>query len=493
MRFELKLVDIQLKNFRLFDEVKVNFDDKLTVLIGENGAGKTALLEGVAKALNAVVLRLRKNTTELDEHKYYALTDVKYGQDAILTDMNLQQIFEDEDDNVKMRISELSEIDKEYQERFKELNESLQNSKVDTDEEGFWRNEIDLFEKDIREKIKSVEDRYGKNIDPENIKYRLNPTYSEDVQKEPFAEDNIEIIERVALEIDKARKEKKEISLPVIVYYPCERIITDSKNGQEETYGMNMFNGYDHALDGLSLDYKRFLEWYDWQERIERVKKSNKVLNIVKEAILAVLNDADDISFKNIYIDPSQFKNPRLIMQKGTDEVEVNQLSSGEKSLMMLVSNLAYRLALLNPNSTDPLKEGQGIVLIDEIDLHLHPRWQREVIPKLLTIFPNIQWVITTHSPQVLMNVKRENVKVINNGKIEEAPFIEGRDANALSTDVFGLTKRLPKYEKMLDKIYDLIDNGEEKQAQIEIEILKQKWGEADLDLHRAESFLEVL
>jgi predicted ATP-binding protein involved in virulence len=214
----------------------------------------------------------------------------------------------------------------------------------------------------------------------------------------------------------------------------------------------------------------------------------------VSTAILQMLNnDADDVQFKRLYIDPSVFNNYQLVLEKGTERINVHQLSSGEKSLLVLVSDLARRLALANPLSKNPLKDGQGIVLIDEIDLHLHPRWQRAVIPKLRSIFPEIQWVITTHSPQVLMNVKRENVKVINHGKIEEAPFIEGRDANALSLDVFGLPKRLPKYEAMLDKIHDLIDNGEEKQAQIELESLKQIWGNDDLDMHRAESFLEML
>ncbi len=508
MRFELKLRDIQLKNFRLFEEVKVNFDDKLTVLIGENGAGKTALLEGVAKALNAVVLRLRKNTTELDEQKYYALTDVKYGQDAILTDLNLQQIFEDEEDeNAKMRISELSEIDKEYQERFNELNASLQNAKEGTDEEEFWHNEIDLFEQDTKEKIKNVEDRYGKSIEPENIRYRMNPTYSEDVQKEPFAEENLWIIEEIALKVDKSRKEKKEISLPVIVYYPCERIITDSKNGKDETYGMNMFNGYDHALDGLSLDYSRFLAWYDWQERIERRNKTNRVLDIVRQSILDILNDSEDSTFTVIDIDPTVFNNPKLIIQKGDSRVEVKQLSSGEKSLMMLVSNLAYRLALLNPFSKDPLKEGQGIVLIDEIDLHLHPRWQREVIPKLLGIFPNIQWVVTTHSPFIIAaeHVTPENAFIITEDAETKKKVVvsvedlgkqtEGLEPNRILKEIMNVSLRNKETETDIQKLTTLLnlDDCDKPETLKLFNDLSEQLGKQDSFIVRAAHRLSVL
>jgi predicted ATP-binding protein involved in virulence len=442
MRFELKLRDIELHNFRLFDEVKINFDDKLTVLIGENGAGKTALLEGVAKALNAIVLRLRKNTTELDEHKYYALTDVKYGQEAILTDINLEQIFEDdENESEASKVGDLAlkQIDEEYKIRFAELNEKLNNSEADSDEDKFWRNEIDLLESEVKKRQDSIYEEHDirTSRDQKNIKYRLNPTYNEDIQKEPFAEDNIWIIEEVARKVDKNRKDKKDINLPVIVYYPCERIITDSKNGKDETYGMNMFNAYDHALDGLSLDYKRFLAWYDWQERIERFNKNNRVLDIVRQSILDILNDADDTAFSTIDIDPSEYNNPKLIIQKGDDKVEVNQLSSGEKSLLMLVSNLAYRMALLNPNSKDPLKEGQGIVLIDEIDLHLHPRWQREVVPKLLKLFPKIQWVVTTHSPLVLSYAPEGKALRLVNKEIKEYKYFRGMRLTDIFYDLY--------------------------------------------------------
>ena len=426
MRFELKLTDIELHNFRLFDRAKVVFDDKLTLFISENGAGKTALLEGIAKALRVVTERLAHDNTDLNQG-VYNVKDIKNDNLSCATEIHLL-------------------------------------SKVGTE---------------------------GATAMERTIGWRLLFNRKNAVVKVE-KDGNDTFLDDITQQTDEALTTKQPISLPVIVYYSCERINTDSKNGQVETYGMNMFNAYDHALDGLSLDYKRFLEWYDWQERIERVHKSNSALDIVKEAILGILNDPEDMSFKTIYIDPSEFKNPRLILQKRDDKVEVNQLSSGEKSLMMLVSNLAYRMALLNPFSKDPLKEGQGIVLIDEIDLHLHPRWQRAVIPKLQSIFPNIQWVITTHSPEVLGEVENASIYILDNKQVRLLDFNTfGKDVNRILERIMGVSERNETVLKDFDRYFELIELDELDDAQKLRQSLEKRIGTDEPLFRRADGTLK--
>ena len=421
MRCELKLVEIELQNFRLFEHIKVQFDDKLTVLISENGAGKTALLEGIAKALKVLTDEII-TTEELQGNDYENLfdhSDIRFGEKK--ADIHI---------SVKL-------LDHEYPQG-KLITWAIATAKR-------WM----VF----------------------------------DSSKNP-------IFLKLIKDVQQAEKKGDLLNLPVIVYYSTQRASANEQTSFMNDTDVEILNIYDDALKGGTLNFKWFLEWFIWKE--DNITTSKILLKAIKEAILGLLND--DNIFTDIYSDRSRKKDYRLIFEKNNGEkIEANQLSSGQKSLFVLVSDLARRLSLANPLSKNPLQDGQGIVLIDEIDLHLHPRWQRKVIGKLQTIFPKIQWVITTHSPQVLMNVKRENVKVLNNGQLTDAPFVEGRDANALSTDVFGLTKRLPQYEQFLDKIYDLIDKGEVKQAETAIASLKQKWGEADLDLHRAESFLEIL
>ena len=86
---------------------------------------------------------------------------------------------------------------------------------------------------------------------------------------------------------------------------------------------------------------------------------------------------------------------------------------------MAIASDIAYRMAVLNPHLLDKVtEETDGIVLIDEIDMHLHPSWQRKVIDSLHKTFPKVQFILTTHSPTVLTNVPKENIRILDNGEI---------------------------------------------------------------------------
>jgi len=99
---------------------------------------------------------------------------------------------------------------------------------------------------------------------------------------------------------------------------------------------------------------------------------------------------------------------------------------------------LAFRLTIANPEKDDPL-QGQGIVIIDEIDLHLHPQWQRRIIPQLRKTFPNIQFIVTTHSPLVLESLDLDNIIVLDNGKIID-PIVspKGREVGEILEEIMG-------------------------------------------------------
>ncbi len=126
----------------------------------------------------------------------------------------------------------------------------------------------------------------------------------------------------------------------------------------------------------------------------------------------------------------------RMLVRKGKRDLVIDQLSDGEKCLLAMTGDLARRLALANPAMKDPL-HARGIVLIDEIDLHLHPTWQRQVIPALTSTFPHCQFVASTHSPQVIGSVPKESVKLLEDGQlVEKLPHTLGRDANAILSEI---------------------------------------------------------
>lgn len=133
----------------------------------------------------------------------------------------------------------------------------------------------------------------------------------------------------------------------------------------------------------------------------------------------------------------------------------VNQLSDGEKCLLAMVGDLARRLAIANPGLSDQL-QGKGVVLIDEIELHLHPKWQREIIPALTRTFPNCQFIVTTHSPQVVSHVKPQRIYIlekIDNGIVAKRPSSSfGRDSNSILEDLMDVPER-PQHIK--DRLLD--------------------------------------
>jgi predicted ATP-binding protein involved in virulence len=129
--------------------------------------------------------------------------------------------------------------------------------------------------------------------------------------------------------------------------------------------------------------------------------------------------------------------------------------------------------------------------LIDEVDLHLHPQWQREVIPALGKTFPNCQFITTTHSPQVLSNVEKENILILEDYKIvENTPFTYGRDSNSILYDLMNVEERPKKVKKELDKLYRLIDAEKVEAARMELKKLANVLGEDDKEIVRANMYL---
>jgi len=154
-----------------------------------------------------------------------------------------------------------------------------------------------------------------------------------------------------------------------------------------------------------------------------------------------------------------------MLVSKSGQELAINWLSDGEKCLLALVGDLARRLAIANPNAKNPL-DGRGIVLIDEIELHLHPEWQREVIPSLVKTFPNCQFIITTHSPQVISEILPEDVYMLDGEPYSHPESSYGRDSNRILEDIMGVSERPVRIKEELQALFRLINAGQLEEAQ---------------------------
>ncbi len=176
-----------------------------------------------------------------------------------------------------------------------------------------------------------------------------------------------------------------------------------------------------------------FFEWFRNREDLEnelfrsahtegRLYDGDPQLNAVRAAIHAMM---PGFSSPQVKRQPSL----HMVIKKGDEKFKIQDLSDGEKCLLALVGDMARRIAMANPSAPNPL-EAEAVFLIDEIELHLHPAWQRMIVPRLLEVFPNSQFFVTTHSPQVLGEVKdTDSIWIMKPG---EQPYHPGQSSGRL-------------------------------------------------------------
>jgi predicted ATP-binding protein involved in virulence len=202
--------------------------------------------------------------------------------------------------------------------------------------------------------------------------------------------------------------------LPLAVYYDVHRAVLDVPLRVKEKLKNTPREAYHDALGHGGTDFRGFFAWFRDREDAEneRIRDEPTYVDRDLQAVRAAVEGFTQFTDLRIRRKPSL----RMTVIKNKTELNVLQLSDGEKCLLALVGDLARRLSLLNTDKENPL-DGEGVVLIDEIDLHLHPKWQRSVVMSLERTFPNCQFIITTHSPQVVGELPPEAVLLLRDGK----------------------------------------------------------------------------
>lgn len=302
-----------------------------------------------------------------------------------------------------------------------------------------------------------------------------------------------------------------QTSLPLIAFYPVERVVLDIPLKIRTRHTFLQLDGYDNSLN-LGVDFRRFFEWFREREDTENESGiSEDLLSRLRplaetnQDVWQLLNElnasAKDRQLTAVRTAIRQFmphmdnlrvrRKPSLYMaiDKNGETLNVAQLSQGEKSLMALVGDIARRLAMLNPALENPLA-GDGIILIDEVDLHLHPSWQRSLCNRLIETFPNCQFVLTTHSPLVISDCKYVLVYTLTNGGLEELPSQYGQDANTVLLDVMDTSIRNEKINAEINDLLDAIQDSNLTQAQQLLEKLTDELSANHLELIKAKLLL---
>lgn len=440
----MRIQKLRLENFRGFRELEITFpDSNLAVLIGDNGSGKTSILDGIAILLAWFVTELGNRIQSEVSSEDFIPKQPEYV--LIVNDLHVAS-------PKKQTVITLT--------TFRE------------DTILSWSRALGIID---------------------------------DATKNQAAKDAIEAIRRKL-------RSQPDFSLPVLLYYQIDRTIGEDHFPPErpEPYQFPQLHGYDNAFTARIRDFHDFFSWFRVQEDLENEKKIkerdfdavNKNLMVIRNALKMFLDGVTNANFSDLHVErnPGELNlnfraswESSLVISKNGQRLRMQQLSAGEQMALLLVGDIARRLAIANPGLEDAL-QGKGIVLIDEIELHLHPQWQREVLPALQRTFPNLQFIVTTHSPQVLSNVQKENVFILEDFNIVAVtPFTEGRDSNSILYELQGVEERPQRFEEKRRKLYHLIDDENIAEAKAALQELTEKWGEQDAEIVRANMHLNFL
>lgn len=280
----------------------------------------------------------------------------------------------------------------------------------------------------------------------------------------------------------------ESLLLPIVAYYGTGRLWDHRREKKSDVLKKNTrTNGYIDSLDGTA-NVKLMLRWFQKMSLVEEQKSAPmpqyRAVRRAMESCLARLIEKNDVTIQ--YNPDSQ--EIEVVYPESEDEkvrMALGRMSDGYRCALSLIADIAYRMATLNPQlMEDVLTKTEGVVLIDEVDLHLHPRWQQRFLKDLTEIFPKVQFIVTTHAPAVINSVKSENLVILEDGEMREpVGEVYGKDVNTIVAGVMDADERPVEVLNMFDRFYELIDKHETEKAEEVLREVEAKIGTEDSEL----------
>ncbi|WP_225546879.1 AAA family ATPase [Chromobacterium violaceum] len=452
----MKLKTITLANFRGFEQIDLEFADDLTVIAGVNGVGKSGVLKALAGALSRALPRftasiespLGMSDTDVQSGKLGLSMSVTLGLDVATIKVDLTRAAPLAADKTKSLIKRRDKL------RF-DIRETKKGSKE---------------EQAINDEIQLIESQLDQTSDIATV--RILPTN--------VATDEDELITNL----------KSDNKQPLAVFYTTSRFLSRLPPILPKTRPIDTAAAYDKSLSQLEVSLNEFANWYRVIALEAPVATKDRLFQQLEGAIQAFLPGVCNLILH-------EGRPPRFSVTKGNQTLFLEQLSDGERGVLALVFDLTRRLAIANPGGDDPIREGVALVLIDEVELHLHPKWQRDVLQRLRGLFKACQFVVTTHSPLVLGEVPARCVRFLEfvNDKVGVTVPTEayGMDANRILQEQMGTPVRNRQIENELQTLFELIDLEKFDDARVAIGNLERKLGKDEPELTRASSLIHFL
>jgi predicted ATP-binding protein involved in virulence len=431
----LQIDRLLLENFRGFTRLEISFDSRLTVIVARNGCGKTAVLDALAVALGSFV----------------GAFDVAKG--------------------VHFRPSDVRRIPKP-----------------------------DLA-------VKETEPQYPLHLEAAGMVNGIQTTWARELatHKSRTTYGKAGALTKLGKDLQQAVRDAAAGKttaplLPIVSYYGTGRLWSEKRFtvGKKATPETSRTSGYMDCLDSAS-HYKIFADWFERLCRAEYEQRDNpQILDEIKAKLTAV-REAVDCVLKPSGWHGIVYKSAKAGIVAEHSQyglLSVDWLSDGIRNMIALAADIAHRAVRLNSHlGANAVRQTPGIVLIDEVDMHLHPEWQQTVVASLRQAFPNIQFVVTTHSPQVLTTVRKEHIRLLSaDGQVQALSHemgTYGAESSRVLDEIFGVHSR-PQNVETFTKLNRYLDLVEERQEMTEDGVklraeLENSIGTGDHDLLKAD------
>lgn len=432
----MKLKKIRIINYRCFKDADIDFDEHTTLIVGKNGAGKTAILDAVAVAVSTFLLGIDGGVS-----RSISKDDARYE-------------FHDLDGTVDPQ--------HQFPVSIESIGDCLDNHDVK------W--------------VRSLNSESGNTTIKEA---RELTNISKETQKKIMTGD-------------------KSLILPLISYYGTGRLYAQKKE-KKNIKSLTEFKrqvGYVDCMAAESNE-KLMLNWFQIQtlKSLQEQQRTGKVenpllLKTVEKAICKCFERISGSKNASIIFD---LDTHRLVLDfEGTDgslqKFAMDEMSDGYKNTLSMIGDIAYRMAVLNPMLGDKvLEETSGVVVIDEIDLHLHPQWQQTIISDLNIIFPKLQFIVSSHAPAVINSVAKEQIRILDNGEIYmPAAQTYGRDANSILREVMKVSERPMDIKQRMNLFYSYMDENNYQEADKILTEIESIVGTTDPDIVAARTSLDL-
>lgn len=423
--------DITIKNFRGFEDRSFRFDQRMNVVLANNTMGKTTLLQAIQISLGAYLQSLTQLPKEPAFRKNFKADD---------------------------RPLEYSEAIEDFKYRTKENPTISVHALLSTfgKQDGIPFNEL----KEI--------DWYREMKGNTTVHAKANVGQL------------MELVEKWE-GYRVAEKAETDVVLPLVLAFGADRIDNNYKLVDKKANVSRLVKAYKCAL-AETVDFKSALAWYynfnSKGKKSPEVPGTDKAFEEALRIAARITNIAREEGNRSFWADV------KVVGQDNSTRLKYEMMSSGFKAMVNLVAEIAYRCIMLNRwLGEDAVKKTPGIVLIDEIDLYLHPHWQQHVLADLHEAFPEIQFIVSTHSPFIVQSVESQSVITLdgqsapispNNRGIEEILAYEMGMQGMLRSEVYR------KKQELARQYFELVKAG--KSGEVETANIKQELNELELE-----------